>query len=82
MVLKPEEYIITAFAAPQSGPGWANRPVIVIIGTVGDSEMRMEWIQPDALTPAMMTLYRASALMHEDMRKQASAVLGIEVGRF
>lgn len=45
-----------------SGPGWANQPVWVYIGT-NDGRLIVECIQPDEMTAEMRTLFVAGEAM-------------------
>jgi len=45
-----------------SGPGWANQPVWVYVGT-NDGRLREECIQPTEMTAEMRTLFVAGEAM-------------------
>lgn len=72
MKLHRTEYIITAFASPAKGPGWANSPLWVIIGDRATGKMREECIQPKDFTPEIHTLYKVAAEV------QAALVLAVK----
>jgi hypothetical protein len=60
------ETIVTAFAEYAAGPGWANRPLWVIVrGT--DHKLREECIQPEDQTADMHALFRVSNAAHMAM---------------
>jgi hypothetical protein len=63
--LKDREYIVTAYAERACGPGWANSPIWVIVGS--PDGLRQECIQPSEQTPAMQTLYNVSRTAHKEM---------------
>lgn len=71
--LAPGEFIETAFASPASGPGWVNCPIVVIIGH-GSGKMRLEGIQPEQMTPEMVSILGFSALAHQKMSAEVKAV--------
>jgi hypothetical protein len=61
------ERIVTAFAEPASGPGWANRPILVVIQRRGTNEYRLEYIQPIDQNAEMLTLYPFSGMANRHM---------------
>lgn len=65
--LEPNEYIVTAYASPASGPGWANSPICVVILNSATGKMREDCIQPADQTAEMLTLYAFSSLAHSQM---------------
>jgi hypothetical protein len=65
--LDEHEYIVTAYAKPASGPGWANKPLWVVIGNKETGKFREDCIQPMEQTAGMVELYDFSALAHERM---------------
>ena len=62
------EHIVTAWAEPAAGPGWANRPLWVLIRD-GDGKLRVECIQPADQTVDMHILYSVSAAVHAQMTR-------------
>ena len=64
--LDENDHIVCAYAEYASGPGWANRPIWVIVQD-GDKNLRRECIQPDDQSLAMTTLYRVSNEAHRSM---------------
>lgn len=64
--LRKDEYVITAFASPASGPGWANALIKVVIGDC-NGELRVSYIQPEDQTAEMHFLYDVSAAAHSAM---------------
>lgn len=73
MSKKQKRFVVTAFAEPCAGPGWANSPVWVILS---DEEGRLyrECIQPDDQSAVMRTLYSVSASTHVQMSKEAEKI--------
>ena len=69
-----DEYVVTAYAAPASGPGWANAPVWVIVRG-RDGALREECIQPDDQSRAMRTLYRIAAEVNAIITADARQIL-------
>lgn len=65
--LKANEYIVTAYARPASGPGWANHPLWVVIANNATRNMREACLQPDEQTEEMRRLYAFSALAAAEM---------------
>lgn len=68
------EYILTAYCQPAAGPGWANTPLWVIIGS-GGKPTRTECIQPEDQTPAMYHLYGVCATAHAALMGAVSQVV-------
>lgn len=66
MKLKKLETIITAYAEPSAGPGWANQPIWVIVRGI-NGKIREECIQPVEQTVKMTTLYTICAAAHRAM---------------
>ncbi len=56
------ERIVGVVPEHVNGPGWANQPVWVYIGT-NDGRLREECIQPDERTAAMHSLFKAGEAM-------------------
>jgi len=73
MILKTEK-IVTAFAEYASGPGWANRPLWVIVRGA-DLRLREECIQPKTQTAEMKALFRVSNAAHEAMKSAVEAAV-------
>lgn len=74
IALKPRERVLTAFAERASGPGWSNRPLWIVIVSPTDG-IRVECIQPDDHTPAMIALYDVSEAAHSAMMRAVEAVI-------
>ena len=66
MTIGREDTVLTAYAEPAKGPGWANAPIWVIVRDADDN-LRQECIQPSEQTEDMLTLYAFSALLHGRM---------------
>lgn len=64
--LKDGDHLVTAFAAPASGPGWSNRPVWAVVRS-RDGTLRMECLQPEEQTRDIQVGYQVSAAAHEAM---------------
>jgi hypothetical protein len=73
MILKTEK-IVTAFAEYAAGPGWANRPLWVIVRGA-DLRIREECIQPQNQTAEMHALFRVSNAAHEAMKSAVEAAV-------
>jgi hypothetical protein len=73
MILKTEK-IVTAFAEYAAGPGWANRPLWVIVRGA-DLWLREECIQPENQTAEMRALFRVSSAAHEAMKSAVEAAV-------
>ncbi len=56
------ERIVGVVPEHVNGPGWANQPVWVYIGT-NDGRLREECIQPNERTAAMQSLFMAGEAM-------------------
>lgn len=72
--LKKDESIVTAFAEPCSGPGWANSLVVVIVRGA-DRKPREEYLQPEQHTRDMATMFAVSDIAHRTMMREAKRVL-------
>ncbi len=72
--LEPREYIVTAYAEPASGPGWANAPLWVIIADGASNKTRTACIQPAQQTAEMHALYAFSSLAHDRMKRAVEQV--------
>lgn len=73
MILKTEK-IVTAFAEYAAVPGWANRPLWVIVRGA-DLRLREECIQPEDQTAEMHALFRVSNAAHEAMRSAVESAV-------
>ena len=73
MILKTEK-IVTAFAEYASGPGWANRPLWVIVRGA-NLQLREECIQPEDQTAEMHALFRVSHAAHEAMKSAVESAV-------
>lgn len=78
MTRRTEEFVVTAFAAPARGPGWANTPVVVVVQERGGGPTRQVWLQPEQQSETMRTLYRISAEVSVEMSKEAARILKME----
>jgi hypothetical protein len=76
MILKTEK-IITAFAEYAGGPGWANRPIWVIVRDA-NLRLREECIQPQNQTAEMHALFRVSNAAHEAMKSAVETAVYVE----
>ena len=65
--LSRTERIVTAYAEPAAGPGWANTPLWVIIEDGATGKVRQVCLQPSEQTAEMHTLYGFSSLAHSQM---------------
>jgi hypothetical protein len=77
MVSQPsEDYprVVTAYAEPAAGPGWANAPLWVIVEDV-HRKMRMECIQPEDQTKEIRMLYSISHNVHAVLTDEAEKIL-------
>lgn len=68
------EHVLTAFGEYATGPGWANRPLWVIVRGA-DQKLREECIQPADQTPEMNALFRVSVAAHEAMTAAVVAAI-------
>lgn len=71
--LAPREKVLTAFAEGASGPGWSNRPIWVVIVSPTDG-IRVECIQPEGHTAAMIALYEVNESAHAAMVRAVNAI--------
>ena len=60
-----DEIIVTAFGESESGPGWHNRAIRVVMRD-RNQNLRMECIQPEDQTGAMRLLHAISNAAHLD----------------
>lgn len=67
MKLWKHDHVLTAYAEPAAGPGWANAPLWLIIRDARDGSLRRECLQPDEQTSEMRTLYPVCAAAHLSM---------------
>ena len=74
-VLRKHEHIVTAWAEHAAGPGWANLPLWLLIQD-GDGKLRIDWLQPDEQSAAIVALFGVSARVAADMTNHVRAVLG------
>ncbi len=73
LMLSGDEYIITAFAKHCSGPGWANSPIVVVIGEHGKPK-REHYIQPDEQTAQMRALFAVCAAANAELTGWVASV--------
>jgi hypothetical protein len=67
--------IITAFASPAAGPGWANSPVWIVVRSQ-DGSYREVCLQPEEQSPEMLALYDVSATVNRSMIAAACRICG------
>lgn len=72
-----DKHVVCAFAETAAGPGWANRPIWVILRD-RNGDLSQECIQPDQQTHAMALLFKASNAMHVEMTHAVRAALAAE----
>ena len=65
-LLRKGETIITAYAESAAGPGWANRPIWIIVRDV-NGRIREECLQPGDQTIETNILYTICAAAHRAM---------------
>jgi len=70
LALNEDDRILTAYAERATGPGWANRPVWLIVAGA-DGKIRQECFQPYEQTVDMGTLYDISEAAHKAMTSAA-----------
>jgi len=73
-MIQKGETIVTAFADYASGPGWANRPIWVIVRGA-DLKLREECIQPEQHTADMVALFSVSHAAHSAMTGAVRALV-------
>jgi hypothetical protein len=66
MALKLDEpdHIVTAYAEKASGPGWANRPLFVVLRNSASGVYRVECVQPEDQPPEVQYLYEIADTVH------------------
>jgi len=64
--LEVGETIVTAYAEKANGPGWANKPLWVIVRD-RNQNLREECIQPEKQTKEMHMMYEISEAVHKRM---------------
>ncbi len=72
--------VVTAYAQPAAGPGWANSPVYVIMEGE-DRKLYQECIQPDEQTKEMRILYRLSSEITFQMQAEADKIMAERAAR-
>ena len=72
--LGAHEHIVTAWAQPAAGPGWANQPLYLLIRD-SNGKLRTECLQPDEQTAEMRTLYGISAHVHSQLTRSAESIV-------
>lgn len=65
--LGEHDVVITAYAEPAVGPGWANQPVWVVVRSRLDGTIRQICLQPFEQSAEMLYLYSISAAVHAAM---------------
>jgi hypothetical protein len=66
------ETIVTAYAEYAAGPGWANRPIWVIVRDQ-NQKLREVCLQPEHQTADMLALFRVSNAAHLAMTGAVTA---------
>lgn len=79
MILKTEK-IVTAFAEYAAGPGWAGRPLWVIVRDE-NHRLREECIQPEDQTAEMRALFRVSNAAHKAMTSAVESAVARQKAR-
>jgi hypothetical protein len=74
---KNEEFLVTAFALPSSGPGWANQPVVAVLQKIGSEEIHLIWLQPEEQTVEILQLYKISSVVNSQFSRLVATLLGI-----
>lgn len=64
--MKDKPAVVTAWAEPCAGPGWANKPVWVLLRDK-NNVLSIRCIQPEDQPDAMRVLYGVSAEVHKWM---------------
>lgn len=71
------KHILATWAEPASGPGWANTPIRCVIRNP-DGSYSEHWFQPEEQTDLMRNLYQISAIVTNEMNKEAQRLLKID----
>lgn len=78
--LSDGDSIVTAWATRESGPGWANHPLWVLVSNrTGD--LRIECLQPSEQVEPMLTLRPYSVRAHNDMTAAVNCAAAKKAGR-
>lgn len=72
--INKDDRIVTAWPEYVSGPGWANRPIWVIVRD-GNGKLRMECIQPEDQTENIMRLFPICAVAHSEFMSTLNSEL-------
>lgn len=72
--LKKGESVVTAFPTHEAGPGWANRPIWLIVRGA-DHVLREECLQPSEQTGEMALLFEICREAHTQMRNAVIAAI-------
>ena len=67
--LSPGEIVVSAWAQPAHGAGWANEPVWVLIRDIGQC-LRQECLQPQEQPAILFRAYGLLAAAHAFMLEQ------------
>ena len=73
--LGPHDHVLSAWAEPARGPGWANAPVWVAVRNGTDNACRIECLQPSEQTARMRDFYAFSALIQRHMTCEAEKAM-------
>lgn len=75
--MSKDDRIVTVFAEPAAGPGWANQPLYVVIKNRFSDFPRIECLQPDEQGRDLQNLYSVSASIHGRMKQIVEHLTGI-----
>lgn len=73
ITLNGAEYILTAYAKPTCGPGWANAAIWVVVHDPATGKMRDIALQPDEQTREMRTIYSMCAESHRVLMAEVAS---------
>jgi hypothetical protein len=62
--LGENDVVVTAYAQPAAGPGWANAPVWVIVQDRSNGSLRQECLQPHEQGEDVLKLYKIATVVH------------------
>ena len=81
VIIADNEHIVTAWAEECSGPGWANRPIWILIARNGGGPHRVACLQPGEQGPILPSLHRPAAAMSKALTDHVRALLAGDDGR-
>jgi len=73
--LPKDAHVITAYAEPASGPGWANAPVWVI-WRGQDGILQQSCLQPHEQSSEIVLLYSIAATVHGTLCRLVRRLIG------